>query len=458
MLDVLFVTQTASANGGVERWLDDLSLGLGKKGLRVAVALVDGPRFHHSSQYLNLHPALLTLPCYRVQAGSGIALARRRALQKVIKATRPAVIVPVLVHEVLSVLQASPLQQYQPKVIYPLHENELWAFDAVAKHQEAIDAVISVNQLMLDALQTWADVPASACWHIRGGVECAGQWHRSAHKEAKLRIGYCGNLVQRQKRVLDLIDFCRRMDELEYDYCLSIVGIGGMLPDLKLGLATQIDAGRVKVLGRLGRTELYADFYRNIDVLLITSDWETGPLVAWEAMMHGVVVLTSAYLGQRREGVLQDGDTALVFPIGEPQQAADKLIAFARDGTKLESIGEQGRRFAERRLGVERMVAEWRGAIERVTASSPKRRSPGTPSTWRLGSALERIEDLLRRMLKRPIISGTSHGEWPRYHPGQVTDQDRAAFLKRLSALETHLPSAADRVANGAPIAGNLNG
>ena len=60
-------------------------------------------------------------------------------------------------------------------------------------------------------------------------------------------------------------------------------------------------------------------------MVIIFSHWETGPLVAWEAMAHGAVLVTSRYVGSGLEGSLRDGENCLMYPVGDMASAADCL-------------------------------------------------------------------------------------------------------------------------------------
>ena len=108
-------------------------------------------------------------------------------------------------------------------------------------------------------------------------------------------------------------------------YELLIAGGGPDENWLRGQLSDAADSGRVRFLGTLAGNDLVEQVYSRVDALLITSLWETGPIVAWEAMAHGAVVVTSAYIGSGLEGSLEPGDNCLMFPIGDAVAAADCL-------------------------------------------------------------------------------------------------------------------------------------
>ncbi|WP_048437968.1 glycosyltransferase family 4 protein [Caenimonas sp. SL110] len=435
-MKVLFVTQTAAVRGGVERWLANLCTGLIASGVDVVLAYVDGPVFHDAQAYLTAFPELEAVPHVIVRSPSGTARGRIRALEQALKALRPNIVVPVLVHETLAATQARKLAGDNIRLVYPLHENEVWAFEAVARNADAIDAVISVNRLMLQALQAWAGWPADRSHHIRAGVAVplhAPHTPRTSHGSERLVIGYCGKLVENQKRAADLIGFCRQLDIDMPAYELRIAGEGDLQPTLEHELADQVQGGRVRFVGTLDPAQLHNDFYPSLDALLITSDWETGPLVAWEAMMHGAAVLTTAYRGLRSEGLLRHGDNALVFPIGQPETAAT-LLAHAHGQGLLTNIGRQGRITAHAELTLELMTTRWIAALQAIH-SQPAKPAPAGFESHDISIA-QWLHDLLRGALNRPLAGADAHEEWPRYSPGRTDPHDRAAFSARLDLLE----------------------
>ena len=83
-MKILFVSQTASIHGGVERWLSTLCLGLSEIGVEISLALVDGPQFHRADVYMRFFPELAAFNPIFVSTRSGMPASRVRALRKII--------------------------------------------------------------------------------------------------------------------------------------------------------------------------------------------------------------------------------------------------------------------------------------------------------------------------------------------------------------------------------------
>jgi glycosyltransferase involved in cell wall biosynthesis len=82
---------------------------------------------------------------------------------------------------------------------------------------------------------------------------------------------------------------------------------------------------------------LAAEVYGHHHALVITSSWETGPIVAWQAMASGMAVVSSRYVGAGLEGALEHDATALLFPCGDTDAAAGEL-ARLREPALLERL------------------------------------------------------------------------------------------------------------------------
>lgn len=435
-MKVLFISQTAAIGGGVERWLASLCTGLAARGIEVVLALADGTRFHRADAYLKAYPELAALPYVIVSCTSGMPGERQKALVETIRRIAPDIVVPVLLQDVIAAVAICRGKGQKLKLVYPVHESEIWVYNSVVENKNHIDAVTSVNRLMVEALHKFAGFEYCRLFHIRGGVNLA--FERLPIAQAlpmTVSIGYCGKLVQNQKRILDVIEFCDALDHRSVSYRFYIAGSGSDADSLFNKLNSHIEAGRVVVLGNLSIDALYRDFYPVLDVLLITSDRETGPLVAWEAMMHGALILTSAYRGLRSEGFLQHRENALVFPVGQPVDAAEELLSIFGDPVRFLEMRELGRKSAERCLTVEKMVDDWLDAFVKILQFPELK---GTPATGLKAESSfhNAIEGFFRRMLKRPIWHGNSHQEWPHYTVEPISSEARDDFVRQLDELE----------------------
>ncbi len=104
----------------------------------------------------------------------------------------------------------------------------------------------------------------------------------------KIRFGFIGRL-DKQKGIYNLIDAFIRLNKFYSNVILEIAGKGKEEKRIKARIP-QILLSKINFHGNV---EDITSFYRNIDVLVICSDSEGGPLVLLEAMAKGVLVITN---------------------------------------------------------------------------------------------------------------------------------------------------------------------
>jgi hypothetical protein len=151
-------------------------------------------------------------------------------------------------------------------------------------------------------------------------------------------------------------------------------------------------------------------------VLLLTSCWETGPIVAWEAMARNRTLVSTRYVGSGLEGALQSSENCLLFPVGNVQAAAGEL----QRACDIELRGRltcNAHTLVRSRYTRERSVSTWdaclRDVLARPCLSAAPRTTDSVPSgrldLW-LGNARG---ETLRRWMGRVYRHDEPGGEWP---------------------------------------------
>src|SRR5262249_4833464 len=157
------------------------------------------------------------------------------------------------------------------------------------------------------------------------------------------------------------------LDRRSIAYELHIAGSGPDEQWLHARLSGAVASDRVRFLGSLAGIDLVEQVYRQTDVLLITSLWETGPIVAWEAMVHGVAVVTSAYIGSGLEHSLAPGDNCLMFPIGDARAAVDCLERL-QDKDLRRRLIRGGNDLVTRRYSTTLSIDRWNDVLSEIAA------------------------------------------------------------------------------------------
>ncbi|MEI9863121.1 MAG: glycosyltransferase [Limisphaerales bacterium] len=139
-------------------------------------------------------------------------------------------------------------------------------------------------------------------------------------------------------------------------------------------LRQQLVGKPVQFLGRLNEVQM-AEAYHNWDFLICTSDYETGPLVALEAMAAGVMPIMPDIPCQATSLLRENGFAT--YPQGDLAAAAALIADLAGQKNQTASRKKIRRLVAERKpeLFVARLSAE----LGKILEAPGRSRRMGTP-------------------------------------------------------------------------------
>ncbi len=316
---ILFCSQTYTPIGGVETWLDTLCRSLAEKRWQPIVALVRGSEAHRPETWKEAHPGLRTTEI----DGRGLnAVGRIRAIERCIRRVKPDIFVPVGVVDAYDAICHLKLKGSSTRLVMTIHGNTPSLIADMARYQNFADLVVCPGALTCRLATQWVRVPEERVRHVPNGVFSPRVEHRPRKAGQPIRLGYVGRLVQRDKRVLDLISFCQKLETKQTSYSLDIVGAGESEDELKRGLIERVGQGTVRFHGPLSLDEIYTRIYPQLDCLLLFSPQESFGMALVEAMAHGVVPVSTAFVGQRTEGFLSPQENCLLFEVGDTGAAA----------------------------------------------------------------------------------------------------------------------------------------
>jgi glycosyltransferase involved in cell wall biosynthesis len=428
--NIAFFAPSAYPLGGVADWLDYALDGLSKNGWTCRLHLVTGSG-HDVDRYISRHPWELT---HSVSNISGSREGRVRGFLAAIDRFRPDLVVSVNLVDVYEAVRRMHARSpsHSPRVLMALHGLESSLIEDIRRERDVLDAVIATNRLSVE-LARKALSDSERVYYAPYGVPL--QPVDRLHVDlCSLRLLWAGRIEQDQKRVLDLPAILKGLLAAGIDAHLSIAGGGPLEPALREIFSTRDLASRVDWLGELDATRL-AQAYRSHDALLITSVWETGPIVAWEAMSHGLPVVSSRYIGSGLEGSLIHGVNAMLFDVGDISGAVS-AVALLRNSDRRRALAAGGLALLSQCYSREASVSAWHQALTAVMAAP--RVFPGnprlSPPSGRLDRwiGVERAEDL-RRWLGVRFIPDSPGSAWP--HTGS-TSVDEAAFLEHARGID----------------------
>jgi predicted SAM-dependent methyltransferase len=144
----------------------------------------------------------------------------------------------------------------------------------------------------------------------------------------------------------------------------------------------------VRFLGEVDEDALIAA-YRDADVFVGPSTYESFGLVHAEAMMMGLPVVACAAGGVRE--LVVDGETGLLVPVGDEPALADALSTLVGDRKRRRAMGAAARKRYEAHFTLEHAVERTAAAYDAVAARHPRAAPDAADLARRLADPLERV-------------------------------------------------------------------
>jgi glycosyltransferase involved in cell wall biosynthesis len=409
---ILIVAPSAYPLGGVATWIDYLIPGLRKLGWRVTLGLTAGT-FHNVSAYLSVHPIERVIPIRNL---TGTREGRVRGLVDAITSARPDIVVSVNIVDVYPAVDRIKRRGNPVRAVMALHGLEPEYYQQMKRSAASLDAVIATNKLACRLASRIGGIESSRIYHAPYGVgipDCV--LTESNGGVAPIRIGFVGRLEMSQKRIDTLVAIVKEMDRQNVGYQLLIAGTGPSENWMRHELKLQVERGVVVFLGVLSNKRVEG-LYSQIDALLITSLWETGPIVAWEAMVRGVLVITNAYIGSGLEGNLRHDENCLIYSPDNPASAVERIVE-AQNSELRKRVTCAASAFIRQKMTQELSIARWSKCFSQIKnqpSLTPPFKDPPAASAGRLDLLLgRRLGEMVRRVLPRKQALFEPGQEWP---------------------------------------------
>jgi len=446
---VLFVAPSAYPLGGVAVWLDYLLKGLKDKNVDVHLGLLSGT-FHKAKQYIDQRDIDYSwLNIIEITSTTSTNEGRVISVMSAIKQVNADIVLSVNVpdvYEASSRLKAD----WKPalKAVMTLHALEPDYFLDIKKYSKQIDAVITTNRLTQKMVIDWGGFPAErslyAPYGVEGVIGSNVQIPSKLSTKDPIKLLYAGRIDSEQKRIEDLLLLLGKLDKSELTYQLKIAGDGPQKDTVLQQIQEQIQKTNTKstfeYLGVLSQQALFEQAFKTSDVLLLFSDWETGPIIIWEAMMHQLAIVTSQYCGLKTEGALQHNDNALVFPIGDIDAAAQQLQRLISEKDLYTRLLTNAEQLVNERYSRRQSVEEWFGVLNLIANDISSKSSSSMKSTWAKNGLIERmfghmVGHYLRRILNKPAFNNSAGDEWS-HSMSLATEKEKEQFMVKLKQVE----------------------
>jgi glycosyltransferase involved in cell wall biosynthesis len=206
--------------------------------------------------------------------------------------------------------------------------------------------------------------PLSKINVIHNGVDTRRfQRSESARQQYRTALGissgdFCIGCVGRLSRIKDYPTILRAVEVLSQScpsWRLFIVGAGAELPVLQEFVSSRpVLAGRVRFMGASDRV---SEFLSAMDTYVLPSICEGISNSLLEAMAAGLPVVVTDTGGNPE--VVADGDSGLLFPVGDCRALARHLALLYRNSEMCDRLGRTASRWVNDSFSLDGMVRKY---------------------------------------------------------------------------------------------------
>jgi glycosyltransferase involved in cell wall biosynthesis len=420
---VLFTETTHVTLGGVGRRHSRLAELLPSRGWRPIFALTWGRRFHNPFRYRETYPSLDTV---LLDGRTGTRDGRLLAIQQAIEKARPSAVIPGAVSDTFAAVAELKAAGSPIRLVYGLPGLAPAALEFLRLHAPIVDLGFGVSRLTRAVLECVCGFPADRVRRVPTAVPAARR--DPFPPDGVLRVGLIGRL-DADKRSLDVLDVCSRLDGIDIQVEILVCGSGNLLGTLQSQGENHFRRGRLRYLGVPSTDRLYDEIYPRLDACLLFSPAEGSPNSLMEAMGHRAVPITSDFRGRAEEGLIRHLENALVFPVGDTRLAAEHICLLAREGELRRRLALRASQDIEDCHGVGSMADAFAAVLDHAVEAPQRRGSvPMVPAQGRLEPFLSRsARERLRRLLGRQF-DHVDASEWPLIENWPLVDPTQIEF------------------------------
>lgn len=425
--------------GGIEIWLDGVAAYLSAHGWEVVIGLARGHRYNDPALVRSRYSRYQTI---EIDGRTGTPEGRTQAVQRIIRRIRPDVVMPLGMADVYRAIARCKRDGLQVRLLIAMHAISCELFNDVLRTEAVIDLCVAVNPLQETFLVQSGDFKTDRLMTIVNGVPLPSvQRQLTIRDREPLRILFVGRLSHQHKRVLDLVPLIQEMCRRAANFRLTVVGSGEDEVELRQRLQPHVVTGAVIFTGYVRPEELHRSLYPRHDVLVVLSPTlgEACPLVIQEAMAHGVVPVSSEYLGIHSLGFVRSGQTGYIYPCGELSRAADCLRDLETDSVLLHRMS-QACLVAASEFALDIVHQKWLDALDRLVEQPTRRLSKDLLLTGlepeKGQSRLDRVmspkwADRVRHLFRRWPNHPDGWAEWP----GTIANADAETWVEMMADL-----------------------
>ncbi len=227
-----------------------------------------------------------------------------------------------------------------------------------------VDRYIAVSEDIMNGMIMFG-ISSDRVLHMTCPVTCSQQLCReySIDKKDEIKLGYAGRIVKPQKRMDLLLKVIELLEKWQCRYMLEIAGDGGFLEDIRRFIwENQLEA-RIKILGRIDRSEI-PDFWRRQDICVNIADHEGRSISIMEAMANGAIPVVTATSGVREDII--DSVNGFIVDVGDYKAMADKIQYLSENRQELYSMGSKTHDMISQKCNMEQHMIFWKQVLSNI--------------------------------------------------------------------------------------------
>lgn len=218
------------------------------------------------------------------------------------------------------------------EIISYLHNDAIYYYDRAVVYEGLISKFICVSEKIENRLKEL--LPSRASDICFQPCPTAISWTKERKKHQNpLTLAYIGRLEESAKGVSRLYPIYQALKEKNIDFQLRIIGRG---PEETLLMEQFKNTPNVSFHQDIDSPLKVKEQLKTIDALLVTSNFEGGPLVVYEAMACGVVPI-SFHVGNVAN-IIDSGKNGYILKIGDLEGMVESVVKLDQDRALLSKM------------------------------------------------------------------------------------------------------------------------
>lgn len=255
-----------------------------------------------------------------------------------------------------SACMAKALWPRDVNLITVVHNDEEIYYRRYGEAKELIDYCLAISSKIKRILLTRGFGEAKIR-NLSWKIFCKDKLERMySDKKQQLRIGYAGRVVIYQKRMDLLLEIAKKLNKLEVDFILEIVGTGDYWHVIDEQIRQENLTERVKLSKGIERAGI-PDFWMRQDVVINCSDYEGRSISLAEAMAAGVVPVITDTSGA--EDYVENGYNGYIVPVGSADGIVEKIFFLYHQRELLKAMGGRAHQAILRQNAESGLTALW---------------------------------------------------------------------------------------------------